>query len=281
MITLLTHFRNESFLLKPFLEHHKGLFDHGIMIDNGSDDDSVGVIREICSEWEIVQSHAQYDQPEAYIDEVQEHESRCSGWKIALNVTEFLLHNDLRSYLTEFENKHPDQIGIRCNGVNMVDSPEESNSYDGRQPLLKQKHFGYFESDLTSKRGRDLPAYMYQKQQFLLHGVDGRGRFLHRAEHGQYGQGRHHTKLQNVWPRPLGPCPDSDLICCWFGYAPMKCVRHRKNRHFNTPERAEQIWRVECGMSYDLLRNDLYRRRYDQLFEKEDLALHASKIDVK
>lgn len=265
-VTLFTHFRNEAFLLRPFLEHHKGMFDHGVMIDNGSTDTSVDVIREICPDWEIVQSHAEYNQPSAYIDEIQEHEAKHSGWKIALNVTEFLLHDNLRQYIVIFENNYPDYIGVRCNGVNMVDSPEEVGSYDGGQPLLKQKHFGYFEGDLVLRRARELPAYLSNKQKFILHGVDGRGRLLHKSKHGNYGQGRHHTKLSNVWPRPLGPCPDSDLICCWFGYSPMKCVQYRKNRHFNTPERAEQIWRIEFGGSYDLLKNDLYRQMYERLY---------------
>ncbi len=266
MITLFTHFRDEAFLLTPFLEHHKGLFDHGVMIDNGSQDSSVEIIRRICPSWEVVQSYAQYDQPEAYIDEIQEYEAKHQGWKMALNVTEFLLHNDLRGYVADFESKYPDMVGVRCNGVNMVDTPEQFNDYDGHQPLLKQRHHGYFESDLILRRSRELPAYLYNKQQFLLHGVDGRGRLLHKAEHGQYGQGRHHTKLTNVWPRPLGPCPDSNLFCCWFGYSPMKMVQHRKNRHFNTPERAEQIWRIECGGSYDLLRQPFYKEMYQKLY---------------
>jgi hypothetical protein len=117
--TLFTHFRDEAFLLRPFLEHHKKLFDHGVMIDNGSTDSSVKVIQEICPDWEIVQSHAQYDQPEAYIDEIQEYESKHIGWKMALNVTEFVFHDNLKRFIVQFENDHPDMVGIRCNGVNM------------------------------------------------------------------------------------------------------------------------------------------------------------------
>ena len=54
--TLLCHFYNEEYMLPWFLNHHKQIFDHGIMIDYHSTDRSVEIIREICPTWAIITS---------------------------------------------------------------------------------------------------------------------------------------------------------------------------------------------------------------------------------
>ena len=56
MITVISHFFNEEYLLPFWLEHHSKIFDHGIMIDYCSTDRSVEIIRKFCPSWTIVKT---------------------------------------------------------------------------------------------------------------------------------------------------------------------------------------------------------------------------------
>ena len=89
--TVVTHFFNEEYLLPWWLEHHKKYFDHGIMIDYNSTDSSVEVIKKICPTWTVVKSRNEYFDAKLCDDEVIDLESTVSGWKMCLNVTEFLV----------------------------------------------------------------------------------------------------------------------------------------------------------------------------------------------
>jgi hypothetical protein len=43
-ITLFAHVRNEQELIPYWLQHHKPMFDHGVIIDYGSNDETVAII---------------------------------------------------------------------------------------------------------------------------------------------------------------------------------------------------------------------------------------------
>jgi hypothetical protein len=91
MKTIISHFYNEEYLLPWWLKHHKQFFDHGIMIDYHSTDNSVNIIKEICPTWEVVESkNKEFDAAEVDV-EVMEIESKLDGWRIVLNTTEFLI----------------------------------------------------------------------------------------------------------------------------------------------------------------------------------------------
>lgn len=91
--TLLCHFFNEEYMLPWFLNHHKQIFDHGVMIDYHSTDRSCEIIREICPSWEIVTSRNPNFQADLIDTEVNDIEAGIDGWKICLNVTEQLIGN--------------------------------------------------------------------------------------------------------------------------------------------------------------------------------------------
>jgi hypothetical protein len=91
--TVICHFFNEEYLLPWWLSHHKTIFDHGIMINYQSIDKSVDLIREICPSWDIVDSRNLSFAARDVDSEVMDYESKIQGWKIALNVTEFLHGN--------------------------------------------------------------------------------------------------------------------------------------------------------------------------------------------
>jgi hypothetical protein len=104
--TVLCHFYNEEWLLPFWLKHHREIFDHGIMIDYHSTDRSAEIIRELCPTWQIVTSRNHDFNPAPVDQEVSDHERPLDGWRIALNVPEFMIgnysHLDDRAEQTRF-----------------------------------------------------------------------------------------------------------------------------------------------------------------------------------
>jgi hypothetical protein len=99
--TIISHIYNEEYLLPVWLKHHTSMFDHGIIIDYGSTDNSIAIIKGACPTWEIRQSrNANFDA--ADVDrEVMDIESSIDGIKVVLNITEFLFTDKpLKEYFT-------------------------------------------------------------------------------------------------------------------------------------------------------------------------------------
>ena len=103
MKTILSHFYNEEYLLPWWLNHHKKYFDHGIMVNYNSTDNSVKIIKEICPTWEIIDSENKFFDADLVNFEMQKIESTFDGWRIVLNTTEFLIgdFNSLDTYPNE------------------------------------------------------------------------------------------------------------------------------------------------------------------------------------
>jgi hypothetical protein len=89
--TVLCHFYNEEYLLPFWLKHHRKIFQHGVMIDYHSTDNSREIIKKLCPTWEIITSRNEKFQADSVDKEVMSIEEKLSGYKIALNVTEFLI----------------------------------------------------------------------------------------------------------------------------------------------------------------------------------------------
>jgi hypothetical protein len=95
-LTVISHIFNEEYLLPFWLEHHKQIFDHGIIIDYCSTDRSVEIIKKICPTWEIVKTqnintNGTPNFQAILVDlEVKEIECRINSYKMCLNTTEFL-----------------------------------------------------------------------------------------------------------------------------------------------------------------------------------------------
>lgn len=88
--TIICHFYNEEYLLPWWLKHHRKIFDHGIMIDYASTDRSRELIKELCPTWEIIDSRNSNFGAYEIDSEIHDIERRVAGWRIVLNVTEFL-----------------------------------------------------------------------------------------------------------------------------------------------------------------------------------------------
>lgn len=237
MPTLISHFYNEEFLLPYWVRHHLPLFDRAVLIDYDSTDRSVEIVRELAPHWEVRPTdRADFDAH--HLDhQVQSIEREFEGWKMALNVTEFLMAPDLPERLSRYESE-----GIGCVGITsviMVDRPEDRPvSVDPNVPLYLQCRYGYFDP-----------------------GPVRRGRWLHCHPDGCYELGRHGTRHVSQH--------DPEILICWFGFAPFdlakprklqiktKMSEHDKQRglgfqHLRSEEEMEAVYRGEAAASYDL-----------------------------
>lgn len=138
--TVVCHFFNEEFLLPWWLQHHKAVFDHGIMIDYASTDRSCDIIREICPSWEIVPSRNQNFVSRPIDDEVEDIERGLEGWRMALNVTEFLYGNT--DHLVDLAEPTQYFIGNYV-FVDMQDPNCGPLTLDHTKPLHEQRYWGY------------------------------------------------------------------------------------------------------------------------------------------
>lgn len=142
MRTVICHFYNEEFLLPWWLQHHKHIFDHGIMIDYASTDRSCDLIREICPDWEIRPSRNEFFTSTEVDIEVMDIEKTLSGWRMALNVTEFLYGNT--DHLPADSGFAQYFIGNYA-FVDMADESKAPVHLFHDRPLHEQRYWGYDE----------------------------------------------------------------------------------------------------------------------------------------
>jgi hypothetical protein len=138
--TVICHFYNEEFLLPWWCKHHKQIFDHGIMIDYRSTDRSVDIIKKICPDWEIVTTKNEFFDSTPIDAEVMEIEKKLEGWRIALNVTEFLFGNT--DHLISKDEMTQFLIGNYV-FVDMEDPAKGPTYLLHDYPLHAQRHWGF------------------------------------------------------------------------------------------------------------------------------------------
>lgn len=149
MKTVITHFYNEEYLLPWWLEHHKKIFDFGIMIDYDSTDRSVEICREICPNWLIFKSINQEFQSESIDREIEQYEKQIDGWRIVLNVTEFIVGN-----VNKFTQDTHEITKYAIPSIGFVDwNPE--GTLDRNLLLWEQLKRGiHYKTDLMFRRSR-------------------------------------------------------------------------------------------------------------------------------
>jgi hypothetical protein len=207
MTTLITHFYNESKLLPFWLQHHLEMFDHGILIDHHSTDDSVEICRKWAPHWTVVTSKLKKFDAIDTDFEVMSYEATVSGWKMVLNVTEFLHFPDFKKRLLEAQNRGV--MTIRTRGLVMVDC-EEGKEIDPSVPLIKQKHHGFIEKE-SRKRLFNSSVLVFQNGKQTVRAF--RERIIHRYLTGAYYPGRHKT-FYKINEKP------EDVFTLWYGYSP-------------------------------------------------------------
>lgn len=148
--TIITHLYNEEYLLPWWLNHHKKIFDHGIIIDYDSSDKSLEICKNICPDWHIVKSkNPDFNAKNADL-EVEYYESQIQGWKISLNITEFLV-GQVDDTLIKYS---IDQLLIPS--IAFFDWNPQGNLVSN-QELWKQKYYGIdYITDFMLRRSRSL-----------------------------------------------------------------------------------------------------------------------------
>lgn len=132
MTTLISHFYNEEYLLPYWLDHHKRIFDSGVLINYGSTDNSIQIIKDICPNWFIVDSRNQEFHSYSIDNEVMQIESQIKGWKMTLNTTEFLITDGLSDIL----NKYQETTMLETHGIAAVGVFES--------PSILNVNYGHF-----------------------------------------------------------------------------------------------------------------------------------------
>jgi hypothetical protein len=205
MRTVLTHFWNEELLLPYWISHHRRLFDYGILIDNGSTDRSAQICRELAPDWLVLPSKFPDFDSILMDHEVMQYESCLRGFKICLNVSEFLLTakplEQIETDLIRESNGGP--TGKFTSAAIMVDTCPSDPPFNERVPLFLQKSTGILETPDNKELRASLELPLLS-----------RGRFYHNFPIGGYRPGRHSSEFSQGGP----PC--SDLLVLWFGYSP-------------------------------------------------------------
>lgn len=244
---VICHFYNEEYMLPYWLEHHVKIFDHGVMINNGSDDASVDIIRRLAPNWEIVNTAFKCLDALLLDFVVQQQEARFNCWKICLNVSEFITSN-LPNLLDEYE--QADLLAIQTHPYIMVDPDRDVELIPGLS-LIEQKPYGFYDNFIydfftRDQKLRKLFYYFMQKR----HAYKRRARLLHRYPIGGYSIGRHNWFHTSSF--------DKRLRMYWYGYSPnTHCFIERKISFGATLPLGEN----KLGQHHKV-NNALYLKRY-------------------
>ena len=153
--TVLCHIYNEEYMLPWFLNHHKQIFDHGIIIDYHSTDRSREIVKELCPTWDIVTSRNPDFRADTIDYEVMDIEKSIEGWKICLNVTELMIGDySILDNTTQTQFLLPSLFFVDCNRKQEVETSI---------PLYKQKTDGlHFNKHFKERRARSIHNFNVQ-----------------------------------------------------------------------------------------------------------------------
>lgn len=182
-ITVLTNIYNEEYLLPYWLDYHKDIFDHGIVIDYRSNDASVEIVKSICPNWEIRTTVNEAFEASKIDEEFMNIEKTLDGYKIVLNTTEFLTQSTKEKLRDILENKKDVCLELTCYAV-------YSNKKDFYPRTLND---------------------MFQNIEYVNDKIRLK-RYLHSYENGNYTIGRHSTYLNST--------PIDKISIAWLGNYP-------------------------------------------------------------
>ena len=215
-------------MLPFWLNHHKKIFDHGIMIDYGSTDKSVDIIKFIVPNWTIIKSrNTHFDALDCDL-EVMDIEKGVSGWKITLNITEFLMVNNIQSTISKYQSYKA--LSIRSLQVIESRLYESDKCIIDDQPLVKQRTFGI--KDYTRKT-----------------------RTLHQASDGNYDFGRHNTRVF-----PYKKIPINEMVVLWFGYSPMNHELLERKLQIKPKMSNRDVENKQLGVEHLLTKDELIEK---------------------
>ena len=187
---IISHFFNESYLLPFWLNHHKKIFDSGVLINHNSTDNSIKLIEKITPSWDLHNYKEKEFDSEKLNHMVQKYEKKIRRqYKIVLNTTEFLIINDGEKF-----NKLVSRKGKNCFRFVSKIMIDEDVSKNKINDLLKEKKFGIWNDEILDKI--DLQKISDEKVIKYVKALPQRYRFMHNYKHGKYLPGRHSSKLK-------------------------------------------------------------------------------------
>jgi hypothetical protein len=247
--TVICHFYNEEYLLPFWLKHHRDIFDHGILINYKSTDNSVDLIRKHAPPtWEIVDSINDIFNAQLCDLEVMQHERRVKGWKIVLNVTEFFVCPNIN--LIEQDCEKNNLNGFRAIGVVLVDSTNNIK-VDSDVPLIEQKNHGFTESNFD-----------YNAAKLSWYPGPSRSRIYHKNVIGLYFPGRHKSLLSKV------PAVIDGAYIFWFAFSPWNSDFLKRKTQIAQrldPDDISKGWGYQHTLDYgqlDNIRNVFLKQSY-------------------
>ena len=202
--TIISAIRNEEYLLPWWLEHHKKMFDHGIIVNCECTDNSINLVKEICPTWDIIDSKYNYFAADENDIEVHSIEESIVGWRIFLNTTEFLVgdlscleeDNFQESYVDMNTSGAPVTTGCGIPTMVMVDN-EPDNMPLHHKSLFEQKFYGIH----------------YNEGAFPVR----QSRIIHNQIGYKYGLGRHYRGYNT-----------NKLLILWYGWSPYNEITKKR-----------------------------------------------------
>jgi hypothetical protein len=178
--TVISSFYNESYMLPWWLKHHRKIFDHGVLFNNRSTDDSVVLVKRYCPTWEVIHlppEGLRFTEGDAAMMAI---ERVTPGYKITLTTAEFFMDGGIDAHLKD----EPTIIAIP--EVIMADcAPEDAPTQT--RALVKQKRMGVLVPNVH--------------------------RIFHNHPDGQYSAGRHSSFLP-------GDRLITDSCIFWYKHGP-------------------------------------------------------------
>lgn len=253
-LAILTHFYNEEVLLPHWIDQHKDLADECIMVNHGSTDSSLEIIKALApSHWKVVDTKLTDFDAAANDQEIMEWEKTLkTDFKFTINLTEFIFCKDLKQIMEEYKDK--DAIGFKA--YMMVD---KDLNLPLDEPLWKSRTHGYLDngSAVNSRRGR----------------------YMHTHPCGNYNTGRHSTTFSNT-------VAQDDWNILFASFSPWPQAQARKLQiqtkmvpeksfhlaqgvqHAQTKESLEVFYQQELAKSSDLMLDTNFKLQYDAYMEK-------------
>jgi hypothetical protein len=205
--TVIIHIYNEEYMLPFWLKHHKNIFNHGIIIDYRSTDNSINICKEICPTWDIITTRNEMFDAKNVDLEVMDIEDKISGIKICLNVTEFLF--TLKPLIHYFKEDESLSYAIKVTSPYSVNTYYPENNHELFEDMLNEDVFCHNDRDY---------------------------RQLHNFGNGAYSRGRHATS------NPITN-NDIELHIIWTGYYPFNelVLKRKLQIKNNIPESDKKL----------------------------------------
>jgi len=226
-LTVFTNVYNEEYMLPFWLEHHKRIFDHGVVFDWDSTDSSMDIVRKICPTWEIIKAPQKYFDAYQNDEILMKEEMKHVGYKMVLNTTEFLISpNPIRQYLSP---------NLNCYYMRPVPSVLSTIPFQEPQSLL----------DLINNIER-----------VCIGGIpitDREKRCIHSYDHGHYSLGRHRETLPVT--------EDIPFYTIWFGFYPWNTKFHQRKLQIKDRIPMSDIEKGSSRQHMETQEGNEYRRR--------------------